>query len=79
MSPGLIELAASLPALFNSRELFQPYAAHWLPQFEDAAGLDLADAFAGDAEQPGHFVQRLRLTIAEAVAQFDHLAFALGE
>ena len=45
------------------RELLQPNAPHRLPQLQDAAGFDLANAFARDAEQSRDFVERFRLAI----------------
>ena len=41
--------------------------------------LDLADSLAGDAEGAADFLERQRLGHREAVAQFDHLALALGQ
>src|SRR3954451_16038683 len=41
--------------------------------------LDLADALARDVERPADLVQRARVLAAEAVAQLQHAALAVGE
>src|SRR4051794_8478541 len=41
--------------------------------------LDLADALAGDVERPAHLVERPRMLAAEAVAQLEHAALAVGQ
>src|SRR4051812_13129489 len=41
--------------------------------------LDLADALARDVERPSHLVERARMLAAEAVAQLEHAALAVGE
>src|ERR1700741_1182548 len=41
--------------------------------------LDLADALARDVERAAHLVQRPRVLAAEAVAQLEHAALAVGE
>ena len=46
-------------------ELGQALAAQRLPQLEQAARLDLADPFAGDAVGARHLFQRARLAVAQ--------------
>src|SRR5256885_16740227 len=58
------------------REAGEPLAALGLAELEQAAGLDLADALAGDAVATGHLVERLRVAVLEAETQLDHLALA---
>src|SRR5690242_18544942 len=41
--------------------------------------LDLADALARDVERPADLVERARVLAAEAVAQLQHAALAVGE
>src|SRR4051812_42978605 len=41
--------------------------------------LDLADALAGDVERAAHLVQRARVLAAQAVAQLEDAALAVGE
>src|SRR6185295_12441040 len=41
--------------------------------------LDLADALARDVERPPDLVERARVLAAEAVAQLEHAALAVGE
>src|SRR3954451_16948074 len=41
--------------------------------------LDLADALACDVERAAHLVERARVLAAEAVAQLEHAALAVGE
>src|SRR5947209_18893301 len=79
--PGRARPISSLgaPASLHFRELLQPCTPHRLPQFQDAAGLDLADALPRDAEQTGHLVERLRLAVLQAVAELDHLPLPLGQ
>src|SRR2546428_587638 len=42
-------------------------------------GLDLADAFARDLELLADFFERAAVAIPKAEAQFEHLAFAVGQ
>src|SRR5207245_2463085 len=60
-------------------ELRQPLASQRLPQLQQAARLDLADALAGDAVGPRHLLQGPRLAVAQAEAQLDDLALARGQ
>src|SRR4051812_11661523 len=41
--------------------------------------LDLADALARDVERPADLVERPRVLAAEAVAELEHAALAVGE
>src|SRR6201984_1064014 len=41
--------------------------------------LDLADALARDVERAADLVERARVLTAEAVAQLEHAAFAVGQ
>src|SRR4051812_4425101 len=71
---GHWSLVISSGSLFRFGKLGQALAAEWLPQLEQAAGLDLANALTGDAIRPGHFLQRPGLAVLEPEAQLDHLA-----
>src|SRR5262249_10310893 len=51
--------------LLRLGEVGQALAPQRLPQLEQAAGLDLADALAGDAVGPGHLLQRPRVAVAQ--------------
>src|SRR5579884_123682 len=57
-------------------EFRQALTTQRLPQFEQAACLDLANAFARNAVGSRHFLQRPRLAVAQAETQLDHLALA---
>lgn len=48
-------------------------------KFADGLGLDLADAFAGDLEDASDFFEGVGVAVADAVAEFDDFAFAVGE
>ena len=50
-------------SLLRLGKLRQALAAKRLAELEQAARLDLADAFAGDAVGLGHLVQRPRLAV----------------
>ena len=50
-----------------------------MAQFAQGFGFDLADAFAGDVVLFADFFQRARIAIDQAEAQFEDLAFALGQ
>ena len=53
--------------------------AGWVPHLAQRLRLDLADAFARDAELAAHFLKRARVTVNEPKALFEHRAFALGQ
>src|SRR5581483_10770142 len=53
--------------------------ARGMAHFSQRLGFDLADALARDLELPAHFLERARVAIAQAKAQLEHLALALGE
>ena len=48
-------------------------------QLADGLGLDLADALAGDLEDPADLFERVGVAVADAVAQLDDLALAVGQ
>jgi hypothetical protein len=48
-----------------------------MAHFAQRLGFDLADALAGDVELAAHFLQRARVAVAQAEAQFQDLALAL--
>src|SRR6202008_2778624 len=48
-------------------------------QLADRLGLDLADALAGDFENPAHFFEGVSVAVAQAVAKLDNLALAVGQ
>src|SRR5262245_32426473 len=50
-------------------------AAHFL----QSLGLDLANAFARDLEASPHFVERARIAIEQAKAEFQDFSLALGQ
>src|SRR5439155_9724232 len=50
----------------------QAFKHGWLAQFCQRTGLDLADAFAGDAQFAANLFERMSLAIAEAETQLKH-------
>src|SRR6187402_3421855 len=70
-----------MPALLNRRsgDLAQLLGFAQLLQLLERLVLDLADALAGDVEGPSHLVERARVLAAEAVAQLQNAALAVGE
>src|SRR4051794_36552660 len=48
-------------------------------ELADRLGLDLPHALAGDLEDAADFLERVRVPVADAVAEFDDLALAVGE
>lgn len=48
-------------------------------EFAEGLGLDLADAFAGDAEEAAYLLQGAGAAVGQAVAELDDLAFAFAE
>src|SRR5207253_10660935 len=56
-------------SLVRIGELFASLAAGRLAELEQAAGLDMADAFAGDPVEPGHLGERQRGAIPQPEAQ----------
>src|SRR5690606_26558226 len=54
-------------------------ASNRVLQFPDGLGLDLADALAGDLEDPAHLLQGVGVAVAQTVAELDDLALAVGE
>src|SRR6185312_6936386 len=78
---GSSAIKVAKPPLFlvGIGELFEALAAGRLTELQQAAGLDLADALAGDAIQASHLVERFRSTVLEAEAELDHFAFARGQ
>ena len=63
----------------GSGELAQPLCLGQLLELLQRVVLDLADALAGDPERAADLLERQRLVAAQAVAQLDHLALALGQ
>src|SRR5438128_10713178 len=76
-SVGLFVIVGEL--LFFFGEAGEALAAQRLPQLDEAAGLDLPDALAGDAVAARHFIQRPRLAVAQPKAKLDHFALALRQ
>src|SRR5262249_50439726 len=66
-SDGAVEESLELATAYRVLEL-----AHRL-------GLDLTDALAGHPEDAAHFLQRIGVAVAEAVAELDDLALAVGQ
>src|ERR1022692_4448459 len=60
-------------------EAFELSAADRMLQFADCLRLDLADALAGHLEDSAHLFERVGVTVAQAVAQLDDLALAVGQ
>ena len=50
-----------------------------MPHLAQSFRLDLPNAFARDAELPANFFECPAVTVDEAEALLEHLAFALGE
>jgi hypothetical protein len=48
-------------------------------ELADGLGLDLADALAGDLEDPADLLERVGVAVADAVAELDDLALAEGQ
>jgi hypothetical protein len=48
-------------------------------ELADRLGLDLANAFAGDLEDLTHLFERVGVAVADAVAELDDLALAVGQ
>src|SRR5258708_9476528 len=48
-------------------------------QLAERFGLDLPHALAGDLEDPADFFERVRVAVAEAIAQADDLPLAEGQ
>src|SRR5262249_4035320 len=64
------------PAIQKS---FQLPAANRMLEFTNGLGLDLTDSFTGHFENAANFFERVIVTVAEAVAQFDDLALAVRQ
>src|SRR6266511_39067 len=60
-------------------EALELSAAHGVLQFSDGLGLDLPDALAGDLEDPSDLFEGIGVAIAQAVAELDDLALAVGQ
>src|SRR5947207_2795456 len=73
-NPSYVLFLTSLFAKFG--EPRQALTADRLTKLDEAAGLDLANAFARYAVALGDLVEGARLAILEAETQFDHLALA---
>src|SRR4051794_21429641 len=67
------------PRRYASGDLSELLGFSQLLQLLQALVLDLADALAGDVEGPPHLVERARVLAAEAVAQLQNAALAVGE
>src|SRR5690348_6624539 len=61
------------------QEAFELSGADGVLEFADGFGFDLADALAGDLEDAADFFERVGVPVADAVAQLDDLALAVGE
>jgi hypothetical protein len=66
----------SQPVLFEI--ILEPLSDLRPAQLADRIGLNLARAFAGDAEGSANFLQRPQLAIFQTVAKLEHAPFALG-
>src|SRR5215475_12162197 len=59
-------------------ESFELSAPHGVLELADGLGLDLADAFARHLEDAADLLKGVGVAVAEAVAELDDLAFAVG-
>ena len=60
-------------------EAFELAGTDRVLKFPDGLGLDLADTFAGDFENPADFFERVRVAVADAVTELDNFALAIGQ
>src|SRR5205085_7111262 len=67
------------PAERAVEEALELAAADGVLQLAHRLGLDLADALARHLEDPAHLLQRVGVAVAQAVAQLDDLALAVGQ
>ena len=61
------------------QESFQFSGADGVLELADGLGLDLADALARDFEDAADLFERVGVAVADAVAQLDDLALAVGQ
>src|SRR5688572_22164111 len=66
-------------AAYAVEEALELPASDRMLQLADGLGLDLADAFARDLEDAAHLFERVGVAIAQAIAQLDDLALAVGQ
>src|SRR5208282_4274588 len=69
----LPRLRVGLVRSLSLGKLGEPLTAQWLPQFQEATRLNLADAFPRDAVGAGHLFQGPGLAVPQTKTQFDHL------
>src|SRR5437773_239320 len=69
--------AYNLFHLFDLEEAVELPNAGRMAHFAQRFGLDLADSLARDLELRAHFLQRARIAVTQAEAQFQHLALPL--
>ncbi len=60
-------------------EAFELAGADRVLELADGLGLDLADALAGDFEDLADLFERVGVAVADAVAELDDLALAVGQ
>src|SRR5579872_1232994 len=60
-------------------EAFEHPRADRVLELPHGLGLDLADALAGDLEDPTDLLERVGVAVADAVTELDDLALAEGE
>jgi hypothetical protein len=72
------EFKTRLAAVASSRDdpALEPLHLQQLREAAQRLDLDLAHAFAGEAEPAADLLERLRLGVDEAVAEHDHLTLA---
>src|SRR5206468_5287385 len=58
---------------------FELATAHRMLKLADRLGLDLADALAGDLENPSYLFKSVCVSVAQAVAKLDNLALAVSQ
>src|SRR5690349_21268679 len=69
---GLIDYSTKTGSVPHAagQEPFELPRPHRVLEFPDRLGLDLAHTFAGDLEDPTDLFERVRIPVADAVAEF---------
>jgi hypothetical protein len=69
--------ASDLELGLGAEEARELAGTHRVLELADGLGLDLADALAGDLEDPAYLLERVGVAVADAVAELDDLALAV--
>ena len=72
-------MRSRLPPTPPGKKPFQLPRSYRVLQFADGFGFHLPHAFAGDFEDSAYFFQRVGVAVADAVAELDDFALAIGE